>query len=121
MNDQDMMAAIELMRKTYPDEQVIVTVKREADGYQHFVAGVGECCNNPVYGFGDTPLDAADNAILRAGDRSSETRRIKRVAELRAELAKLEPEPAPEKLAELAQACEMPSNVREAVHAVMES
>lgn len=92
------LEALNLLHSTYPDERVDIWVSYREDGKLHYTALVqphktGEG-DSGVWsrGYQFTAQAAADSLIREAGDRSRATRIAKRLAQLQAEIARLNAE-----------------------------
>lgn len=90
------LEALNLLHSTYPDERVDIWVSYREDGKLHYTAlvqphsGPGDSAWSKGYQF--TAQAAADSLIREAGDRSRATRIAKRLAQLQAEIVRLNAE-----------------------------
>lgn len=91
------LAAIEHLQTTYPNERVELWIQAHAKGQVEFMSKVGDEYGldypkglKNVYGHGVTPMDAANDVISKAGERSLAAVRKSEIEKLRKQLAELE-------------------------------
>ena len=89
--------ALKLLRVTYPTERVQLWAESSPGREVSYTASVGASGSSetPVFAWGEMPYEAVEKLIAKAGDRDPAKMKEKRIADLKAELAKLETPPQP--------------------------